>query len=72
VSSDREIRNAVEKFGAVAVSAGEFGEILRLAERPYSHEEYPEPEPRERQKGNPKRPGRMEKKRAETLRKLKP
>jgi predicted RNA-binding protein with PIN domain len=72
VSSDREIRNAVEKFGAVAVSAGEFGDILRRAEQPHSHEEYPDPEPRAGQKGNPKRPGKMEKKRGETLRKLRP
>ena len=29
VTSDREIRSAVERFGAVAVSAGEFNQILR-------------------------------------------
>jgi hypothetical protein len=29
VSSDREVRNSIEKFGATAVYAGEFSEILR-------------------------------------------
>jgi uncharacterized protein len=71
VSSDREIRNAVEKFGAVAISAGEFGGILQQVERPYS-DEYSEPEPRAAKKGNPRRLGKLEKKRVEMLRKLRP
>ena len=34
ISSDREIRNAVERFGAVAISSGEFGDLLRDLESP--------------------------------------
>jgi predicted RNA-binding protein with PIN domain len=34
VSSDREIRSAVEKIGATAVYAGEFSEILRRLDAP--------------------------------------
>jgi predicted RNA-binding protein with PIN domain len=72
VSSDREISSEIEKFGAVAISAGDFGEILRQTEQPYSGEEYAEPDPRISKKGNPRRLGKSEKRRFETLKKLRP
>jgi predicted RNA-binding protein with PIN domain len=34
ISCDREIQNAVEKFGAVAISSGEFARILKTIGRP--------------------------------------
>jgi predicted RNA-binding protein with PIN domain len=41
VSSDREVRNGVEKCGATAIYAGEFSEILRQLDDPGYHvEEY--------------------------------
>ena len=40
VSSDREIRNAVERFGAIAVSASEFSDILRGLDGSYSDDDF--------------------------------
>jgi len=37
VSSDREVRNGVEKFGAAAIYAGEFNKILRQLDDPGSY-----------------------------------
>jgi hypothetical protein len=34
VSSDREVRKGIEKFGATAVHAGEFNQILRQLDEP--------------------------------------
>lgn len=34
VSSEREVRSSVEKFGATAIYAGEFSEILRHLDGP--------------------------------------
>jgi predicted RNA-binding protein with PIN domain len=69
VTSDREVRRAVEKFGVTAVYAGEFSQILRNLE--FS------PEIGERQdarrsekKGNPNRLGKKERKRLDRLKKL--
>ncbi|HEX2228360.1 MAG TPA: NYN domain-containing protein [Candidatus Binatia bacterium] len=42
VSSDREVRNSVEKFGASALYAGEFCEILRQLDTPGRSEIYPD------------------------------
>jgi predicted RNA-binding protein with PIN domain len=70
VTSDREIRNTVEKFGAVALSSGEFAEILRNADRPNDDLKYDEPERDSSKKGNPRRLSRADKKRSEILRKL--
>jgi predicted RNA-binding protein with PIN domain len=39
VSSDREVRSSVEKFGATAIYAGEFYEILRQLDTPGFNEE---------------------------------
>ena len=70
VTSDREIRNVVEKFGATAVTSGEFAEILRGVDRPYDSSEFTEPERDSSKKGNPRRLPKADKKRAEILRKL--
>ena len=70
VTSDREIRNAVEKFGAAAVTSGEFAEVLRGVDRLYNDSEYAEPEFEASKKGNPRRLSRADKKRSEVLRKL--
>jgi uncharacterized protein len=69
VTSDREIRSAVEKFGAVALRSDEFAEILRNIDIPYDPEEY-DPEPEVRKKGNPRRLSKADRRRSEILRKL--
>jgi predicted RNA-binding protein with PIN domain len=70
VSSDREIRNAVERFGAVAIHAQDFNDILQ--ELDFSglsdgFEEWQEPRSN---RTNPNRVSRAERKRQEKLRKL--
>jgi hypothetical protein len=69
VTSDREIRSAVEKFGAVSLRSDEFAEILRSIDIPYDPEEY-DPEPDLRKKGNPRRLSKADRRRSEILRKL--
>ncbi len=69
VTSDREIRSAVEKFGAVSLRSDEFAEILRSIDVPYDPEEY-DPEPDLRKKGNPRRLSKVDRRRSEILRKL--
>ena len=73
VSSDREVANAVEKFGAVAIPAGMFGQILRSAE---TYGAWPENEDEEEdrhgKKGAERRMGKQQKRRLEILRKLRP
>lgn len=71
VTSDREIRNAVQRFGAVALYAGEFSAILRNLETARDSEE-PDSRPRLPKKGNPRRLSKNERKRREKLKKLKP
>ncbi|HEU4342555.1 MAG TPA: NYN domain-containing protein [Candidatus Binatia bacterium] len=71
VTSDREIRNAVQRFGAVALYAGEFSAILRNLETADGYYK-PESEPRLPKKGNPRRLSKNERKRREKLKKLKP
>ena len=69
VTSDREVRRAVEKFGAAAVYADEFSRILRnleLTEDGGSHEG----ERRPNKKGNPKRLAKTERQRQGRLKKL--
>jgi predicted RNA-binding protein with PIN domain len=68
VTSDREVRRAVEKFGAAAIYAGEFGQILRNLE--LSAETGRQDEGRSNKKGNPNRLGKTERKRLERLKKL--
>jgi predicted RNA-binding protein with PIN domain len=69
VTSDREVRRAVEKFGAAAVYADEFSRILRnleFAADAGSHEEKRRPN----KKGNPKRLAKTERQRLGRLKKL--
>lgn len=70
VTSDREIRNAVERFGAVAIAAGEFIEILRGVEQPcedwFDEDEI---EPRSK-KGNARQLSKSERNRQDKLKKL--
>jgi predicted RNA-binding protein with PIN domain len=70
VTSDREIRSAVEKFGAVALSSGEFAEVLQSVDRPYDDSRYLEPQHESSKKGTNKRLSKAERKRSEVLRKL--
>ncbi|MGH7853723.1 MAG: NYN domain-containing protein [Candidatus Binatia bacterium] len=70
VTSDREIRSAVERFGSIAVSAGEFNQILRALDgnaydEDFSGEEFDAP-----QKGNPRRASKSDRRRNDKLRKL--
>lgn len=70
VTSDREIRSTVERFGAVAVSAGEFNHILRALDgnaydEDFAYEEFDAP-----RKGNPRRASKSERRRNDKLRKL--
>jgi hypothetical protein len=68
VSSDREVRNGVEKFGATAIYADEFNEILRhLDEQGNEDEEY-ENESSSSRGGN--RLAKTERRRREKLKKL--
>ena len=72
VTSDREVRNAVERFGAVALYASEFSEMLRNLDQKSAQEEPEYLEPRLVKKGNPRRLSKKERKRREKLKKLKP
>jgi uncharacterized protein len=69
VTSDREVRRAVERFGAAAIYAGEFSHILRNIE--LSAELGGEQdERRSNKKGNPNRISKTERKRLQRLKKL--
>jgi hypothetical protein len=72
VTSDREVRKAVEKFGAAAVYAGEFSSILRNLDRPSTEDEDENSTALPMRGGNPKRPSRTERRRQEKLKKLRP
>jgi predicted RNA-binding protein with PIN domain len=72
VTSDREVRNAVERFGAVALYAGEFNQMLRDVDQPFADNEASYSEPQPSKKGNPRRLSKRERKRRDKLRKLKP
>jgi predicted RNA-binding protein with PIN domain len=70
VTSDREIRQAVERFGAVAISSSEFNQILRGLDDAAGADEADEVDEQPSQRGNPNRIGKAERKRQEKLRKL--
>jgi predicted RNA-binding protein with PIN domain len=72
VTSDREVRSAVERFGAVALYAGEFADMLRHVERGIVEDEPEGEEPRLAKRGNPKRLSKKERKRRAQLKKLRP
>ncbi|MGH7871265.1 MAG: NYN domain-containing protein [Candidatus Binatia bacterium] len=70
VTSDREIRKAVERFEAVAIYSSEFNQILySLDDAPdeYDAEEVDEQPSR---RGNPHRTAKADRRRQETLKKL--
>ena len=72
VSTDREIRSAVERFGAVAIHAQEFNQILKSIdgagiEDNAEDDNYDVADRR----GNPNRLGKTERKRLDKLKKLK-
>lgn len=77
VTSDREIRSAVERFGAVAVSAGEFSRILRDLEGGRTAGDYDTDadeddfgSSRKGRGGNPNRLSKTDRRRQDKLRKL--
>lgn len=70
VTSDREIRTAVERFGAVAVSAGEFSRILRSLDGGSSDDGDMDLEFDPVEGGNPRRASKSERRRNEKLKKL--
>src|SRR5215475_6152400 len=71
VTSDREVRSAVERFGAVALYAGEFAEMLRNLPEPFNDQEPDYSQQRTPKKGNPRRLSKKERRRREKLNKLK-
>ncbi len=68
ISSDREVRKSVEKFGATAIYAGEFCEILRQLDAPGMAEIYPDSDSGPTRAGN--RFSKTERRRQDKLRKL--
>jgi len=70
VTSDREIRKAVEGFGAVAISSSEFNQILRGLDDATGEDEADEVDEQPLHRGNPHRIGKTERKRQERLKKL--
>lgn len=70
VTSDREVRSAVETSGAVAIYAGEFNAKLRNPDEDNSRDEDLERSRFEEKRGNPKRLSKTERKRRERLKKL--
>jgi len=68
VSSDREVRHGVEKFGATAIYADEFNEILRQLDDPGSDDEAYEDDFSSSRGGN--RLAKTERRRQDKLKKL--
>jgi uncharacterized protein len=73
VTSDREIRSAVEKLGAVTVSAAEFNQILRSLDGSYCSDDDDDDESdfRTAKKGNANRLSKSERRHNDKLKKLK-
>lgn len=70
-TSDREIRSAVERAGAVAVSADEFNRILRSLDGFGDEDNVDDGEFAVAKGGNPNRLSKSERRRREKLKKLK-
>ena len=70
VSSDREIRSAVERFGAVAIYAAEFNQILRRLDGDYFRDDDDDDETSSGKRGNPNRLSKVDRRRLDKLRKL--
>ncbi|MGE5215567.1 MAG: NYN domain-containing protein [Chloroflexota bacterium] len=74
VSSDREIRRAIERFDAVAIAASEFSKILRSLDFGQSGDDFGDESCEScivPKKGNPSRLSKLERRRNEKLKKLK-
>lgn len=71
VTSDREIRSAVERFGAVAISASEFNQILRSLDKLPNDDDFAGGNHPASKRGNPNRLSKFERRRNEKLKKLK-
>lgn len=70
VTSDREISSAIERFGAVAIAAPDFNEILHSVDQP-SGEEFCDDEVAPRaKKGNARQLSKSERNRQDKLKKL--
>jgi predicted RNA-binding protein with PIN domain len=74
VTSDREVRSAVERFGATAIYAGEFAAIMRSLDTSFSDDEAHEDEIEDLplKKGNARQLSKTERKRRDKLKKLRP
>jgi predicted RNA-binding protein with PIN domain len=72
VTSDREVRTAIERFGATAVYAAEFAAILRRLDAPFYVDEPELIEEAAVKKGNPQQLSKTERRRREKLKKLRP
>lgn len=70
VSSDREVRRAVERAGAVAIYAGEFNKILKNLGSDFDDGETESDSSMSVKKGNPRKLSKNERKRRDRLRKL--
>jgi predicted RNA-binding protein with PIN domain len=70
VSSDREIRNAVERFGAVAVHAQDFNDILQELDFPGGQEGFADCQDRSSDRTSAGRLSKADRKRQDKLRKL--
>jgi predicted RNA-binding protein with PIN domain len=70
ISSDRDIRNAVERFGAVAIHAHEFSEILQTLDAPNGSDPFDDWDDRQSSRGNANRLSKTERRRREKLNKL--
>lgn len=70
VSSDREVRNAVERFGAVAIHAHEFSEILHQLDNSGGADAFDDWQDRPSNRGGANRLSKAERKRQDKLRKL--
>jgi predicted RNA-binding protein with PIN domain len=70
VSSDREIRTAVERFGAVAIYALEFSEILQELDSGGGADEFDDWHDRPSDQGGANRLSKAERKRQDKLKKL--
>jgi predicted RNA-binding protein with PIN domain len=72
VSSDREVRTAVERFGATAIYAGEFAGIMRNLDHQLNDAQSDSVDDGRFKKGNPRQLSKAERKRREKLKKLRP
>jgi len=70
VSSDREIRNSVERFGAVAVHAQDFNEILQQLDFPGGEDGFEDRQERPSDRTRANRLSKADRKRQDKLRKL--